>query len=691
MLRRGHWLLLILQIAGTVVLPFPALCNRWPVADTECRRELKVEGEGGSPVTATTTVFLDSRFSGLVLTDTQGAVRPFSLLNREGSRCAIHFDATAGETLFLYPSATAGLPPPQPTHRSGLLHSTRTYDGREVTSVAQFEALWTNAPQQGARFEEQVYSAFNPFGPNTNALHRYDGFLIVAQSGQFQFCLASTDASFLLIDEREIVAWPGKHPVKEGLDGSKRGSVRLDSGTHRITVLQANSGNDSYAIAAMVLPGEQRHFVIGPEYFTRAAYAFVGPLLSREGKRPADFIWDNHYMVTLREHALYEFLFEATPIKDDPAASFAWEFGDGAHADGQKADHLYFALGETQVTLTVTFGDGRKSVCRQAIRVVPRYGQSENDDVRALSLLDRAVKQERESAIQPQGYALITYGYFFFLKEKEAAAFADRVLAAAERLPETDVGPLMNQLALGVQQVNEQYELAERCFRVILQKVKDPAVRASSALHFGGMLNLCLNRPQEAREVLSGIKRQDLIDWEQRLLDIYLADTAMVLDDVATAQKLYATIPKQTSLVTESGVDRKTLFDYHSRYFRVQNLLSQGLYRESLPEVDMLEWEIPEERASPRMNLMKVQALVGNDQPRKAVVCLQRALLAEVDETYTPKLRLELAKLHLAMNQLVQAKHQIALIRKESPWTQEEIEARNLLSVIERKIEEATP
>lgn len=164
-----------------------------------------------------------------------------------------------------------------------------------------------------------------------------------------------------------------------------------------------------------------------------------------------------------------------------------------------------------------------------------------------------------------------------------------------------------------------------------------------------------------------------------------------MLDDLATAQKLYAAIPRQTPLQVGTALDKKALFTYNSRHFRVQNLLSQGLFRESLPEVDMLEWELPEERASPRINLMKVQALVGNGQPRKAIVCLQRALLAEVDETYTPKLRLELAKLYLGQRQFQQARHQIALIRKESPWTHEEIEARRLLDDIERALTEVTP
>jgi len=669
----------------------PALCAAWHVENAVCRKELKVDGADGAPVTATTTVFLDDGFAGFVLTDAQGARRPCGLLNRVGSLCSIHFDAKAGETLFLYPSAEAEMPQPGLDHLSGLRHLVCGYDGQAVTSSALFGKLWKKGAFQGGRFTDQVYSSFNPFGDNAKALHQFDGFIRIVKAGLTTFCLASTDASFLFIDGREVAAWPGKHGIKEGLEGKIRGSVTLEPGLHRFTFQHANSGNDSYAIAAMVLPGEQRHFVIAPESFTRAAYAFVGPLTRRDGQRQADFIWDNHYMVNIESHALHQVKFEAAPLKDSPKATYAWDFGDGTQGVGINAEHLYFARGDTPVTLIVTDGNGQKTVSRQTVRLTPLYGQSENDDARALALLDQAVRQERESGIQPQGYALITHGYFFFLKEAEAAAFAERVLAAVSRIPEADRGPLLTRLALGVQQVDEQYELSERCFRAILENVKDPATRASAALHCGGMLNLCLNRPQMARELLATVRRQDLIDWEQRLLDIYLADTAMVLDDVAAAQKLYAAIPRPNALITGSGIDRNVLFDYNSRTFRLQNLLSQQLFRESLSELDMLEWEIPEERLSPQTNLLKVQALAGNRQPRKAVVCLQRALLARVDESYTPRLRLELARQYLSLGQLAQAKNQLALIRKESPWTQEEIDARKLLTEIERRIEEVAP
>lgn len=690
-MRRGcHFIQLGAGIVLSGVLAKAAF-GAWPDAHSAFRKELKVEGDTGEAVTATTTVFLDDRFTGFFLTDAQGAPRPCGLLNRIGSRISIHFDAKSGELLHLYASDKAGLPSPDFDHRAGLLHQTCTYDGREVTSSAQFTELWKSSTFQGGAFADRVYAAFNPFGPNSNTLHRYDGFLKIDKAGPTAFCTASTDASFLLIDSREVAAWPGKHPIKAGLDGSKRGTVNLTPGLHRFTYLHANSGNDSFAIAAMVLPGEKPHVVIGPEYFSRAAYAFVGPLVHRDGQRQADFLWENRYMVNIRDHALHDLTFEAAPHKEAPEATCDWSFGDGTSGSGAKAEHLYFAPGDHVVTLTVTFSNGQKSVSSQTVRIEPRYGQSENDDARTLGLLDRAVRQERESGIEPQGYALISQGYFFFLKEAQAADFAERLLAAADRIPENDVYPALSELALGVQQVNEQYELAERCFRAILDRVKEPKTRASSALHYGGMLNLCLNRPQDARELLTAIKRPDLLDWEQRLLDIYLADTAMVLDDCATARKQYLAIPKPTAVVSGSKMDRNAMFDYNSRYFRLQNLLSQQLYREGLTELDLLEWEIPEERASPRMNLLKVQALVGNNQPRKAVVCLQRALLADVDETYTPALRLELAKLYVEMNQLAQAKHQISLIRKESPWTREEIEARKLSEEIERKLGEYTP
>jgi len=659
----------------------------WHVDDAHFRRELKVEGEGNSSICVTTTVFTNDRFGGFTLFDARGQPRTFYLLNRTGSRVSIYFTGVPGETLYLYPSNRIALPEQGgPVPITGLRQETRSYDGSTVTSSAQFSELWEQATFLGAGFTDRVYSSYNPFGKNAGALHRYDGTLLIQKPGTTIFCTASTDASFMFINGVEITAWPGKHGVREGLDGSKRGSLNLKAGPCRFTYLHANSGNTSYAIAAMVPPGDRQHYVFSPDMFTPVAYAYVGALKNRNDEKQADFIWENSYMVTIHEHALHEMVFEAAEIGEKNAV-YEWVFDDGVHRTGRKVKHLVFRHGDFPVKLTVSRGNVQ-TICSQVVHVAPRYGQSERDDKRALALLEQAVKQEKDLAIQPEGYALISRGWFFFLREEEATAFAPRVLAAVDRMPEDQLNEVLIELAMGVQQAGERYDLAEKCFRLIIEKVNDSKARAFAALHCSGMLNLCLNRPEDARKMQESINRNDLDPGDQRLLDIYLADTALVLDDFATAEKMYRAIPRPLSPLTDDKLNRDVIFEYNSRFFRLRNLLSQKLYRESLEAVDMIEWDIPEERASPRMNLLKVQALIGNDQPKKAVVCLKRALLAEVEDTYTPKLRLELARLYVKMNSFAQAQHQINILRKESPWSREELEARELLKTMEKRMQD---
>jgi len=43
-------------------------------------RMLQVEGEGGAPVTATTTLFMEDRFTGFTLADASGSPRPCHLI-----------------------------------------------------------------------------------------------------------------------------------------------------------------------------------------------------------------------------------------------------------------------------------------------------------------------------------------------------------------------------------------------------------------------------------------------------------------------------------------------------------------------------------------------------------------------------------------------------------------------------------
>jgi hypothetical protein len=65
----------------------------------------------------------------------------------------------------------------------------------------------------------------------------------------------------------------------------------------------------------------------------------------------------------LRGRAPMEVMFDGSPSErpSDRIASFSWDYGDGAHAAGERVAHRYTQVGDHFVTLTVTDANGAKS------------------------------------------------------------------------------------------------------------------------------------------------------------------------------------------------------------------------------------------------------------------------------------------------------------------------------------------
>lgn len=636
----------------------------------------------------TTTLFIPATRTeplSIRLVDSAGKPRAMDILDRLGDRVTLHFNGRPGETLYAYfvpPAADSAVG--SPALLSGLIRETRAYGGHTINSLDEFQRAWRTATPAGTRFEQQIFSSFNPFGENAAKLHHYQGKINIPADGDYTFCLATTDAGFLLINGRPVAEWPGNHGVGKGLDGSKRGTVSLKKGIHTLDFLHANCGPVNFAVAAFIPPGEKQHTVIPATVFTPAQYAYVGKLENRMAGKQLDFIWENKFMLRFGGDELYQLNLSVTDpdLKDE---RLIWDLGDGLTARGAAVTHYYFKRGNYTVSLRLA-GKTHASVS-QRIKIRPRYGQNENDDRAALKHLRSAARQERKQGIQPEGYVSICRGYLYLLRTRAAVDFVRLALPKADKIPQDKLFPLFYRMALEAQMVDEQYDLAGDCFQAAIKHLKDPALLAKATLHYAGLLNHCLNQPETAKKVLMTVDPKFLTDSiDRRIYRIYLADCALVLDSPGNARKLYEEAGQAEQLIVEGQLDRKKAFAADNRFFTLKNLLSQKLYPEALAELDLLEWYSPREKMSPYLNLLKTEALVGNGQIRKAIVCLERALLGDSDETYRPKLRFELARLSLKTGQFAKAKSQISLIRKEFPFSPEEIQARELLDEIDATI-----
>ena len=94
----------------------------------------------------------------------------------------------------------------------GLVLTGWKYRGGELSDLATtLEAFGKAEPLQRMKFVPNVFRGHNPFGPTGDTCHKYEGWLICPDTGSYVFATSSDDASFLLIDDDQVVAWPGRH------------------------------------------------------------------------------------------------------------------------------------------------------------------------------------------------------------------------------------------------------------------------------------------------------------------------------------------------------------------------------------------------------------------------------------------------------------------------------------------------
>ncbi|MCH2176823.1 MAG: PA14 domain-containing protein [Lentisphaeria bacterium] len=651
----------------------------------EFTKALQVETFKGGSRTVSATLQLPKTLINkqFTIVDTNGKVRPYQTYSTQGSQQKIYFMGRSDEKLTAkwYSSsskkATFRLP------ESGLLLSTKKYNGQAVTSLEEFNELWSQAAMEDRSFVSQVFQSFNPHGPNSKTMSRFDGYIAIKEEGTYTFSIASQDASFLEINGKLITQWPGNHDIHGGLKGERSGKIKLKKGIHRFRYSNA-TGNSKYIMLAAIGEGKNRQ-IIPQDQFTATAYAFIGPL-NKGNKKVADFVYENQYLLTIGAQNMMIYQFDAPKLQFGD--QYVWTLPNGKTLNGRRIKYPFFEEGTYSIKLSIL--DKKQRIigeCEQELVVLPKYGQDQRNENQAKQAITTAMQLLKRDVLPPVAYRYLYEANQYFLLDQAKAQVAQLAVAHKIATKKEAAYTFYYKAALDVQQINEQYELAEACFLSAMQNAPNIQTKNLTRLHYGGMLNLCLNRPLDAKEVLQQIKATELpSEWDRRLLKIYLADTVLVLENYAAAEKAFQAIPPTTNLITENGLNREALFDYNSRYFRVKNLVAQGHYQDSLREMDLLEWYIPEDRLSPALNLIKADALIGNQQPKKAAVCLQRALLAQVDQHYKPQLRLKLADVYMLIGRWVKAKHQLRMIRRESPYSREELEIGSRMKEIDQKL-----
>jgi tetratricopeptide (TPR) repeat protein len=206
-------------------------------------------------------------------------------------------------------------------------------------------------------------------------LYYYKGFFAVDKSGPYSFATISQDDSYLSVDDKLVVSWPGRHDINAGRRGEKQGTVSLEPGVHKLEYLHFSPWPNMFAAAAWEKPGEELRIMTRTDFVPIGRYKIASAGFEDPNKAYAVFEWsaadDFRLEQTGRSFVAMRFEF----VQPNPLARYdcRWTFDDGTAATGERVEHVFLRPGLRSVQLEVRLDDKLLARASQEVYVHPAW------------------------------------------------------------------------------------------------------------------------------------------------------------------------------------------------------------------------------------------------------------------------------------------------------------------------------
>jgi len=293
-----------------------------------------------------------------------------------GEPMDIIFDSTKG-----YPSYLVYLVPKagQPADKSwepkaGLTLETKwTNKGlRSSDKLPQFQEAFDKTDQTVGRsmvddiqhsfpiHRKPAYDTSNPPSKSGFGFYYYKGYFEVPKAGQYTFATISRWDSYISIDGKQVVSWPGKHNIYGGTRGEKKGNVSLKPGIHKLEYFNYSDWGNMFAVAAWKKPGEELRVMTRTDFVPYGYYEAVSTDFQEPDKPYAAFEWSVSDDFRLEPEGLAFVLMRFEAIRPDAIKrySYRWTFDDGTIETGETVEHVFLRPALRKVKLEVSL-DGK--------------------------------------------------------------------------------------------------------------------------------------------------------------------------------------------------------------------------------------------------------------------------------------------------------------------------------------------
>jgi len=311
-----------------------------------------------------------------------------------------------------------------------LLETRRVPPATNCNNWEEMQKVWASAQEtDGSGFVPLIYFGMNPYGKSESFASHFTGYLLPPSGGQLLLYTLSSDASFVLVNDRYTLGWPGKHSPS-CLPADVRGAeISATSSPIKIDYYQVKGAGPEQPGMVLGWKKEGRF-----ETVPATAWGHPGESdlthIETNGNQPiplADIRPTSTLSYGDGDYCLADYGLRY-PVPD--GWTIDWQFGDGTRAAGSGGKHVFTSLEPQKVT--VQLQRGKQVLSGSRIVGFPQTlpAASVNRADQRQGYLD-AILSEGPAGRDPAGLRALAKFVLDFGTEPQAMPFA-RALAATD-------------------------------------------------------------------------------------------------------------------------------------------------------------------------------------------------------------------------------------------------------------------
>ena len=570
----------------------------------------------------------------------------------------VAFEALPNITRYYIYYGNPGAPPPTPweIQRGVLLEARQWVLADRPAALPVIEAAWQKARPVGADFVSHISFGHHPFAADgTPTVFHYTGWFIPPRPGTYSIATSSDGGSWVVIDGRPVVAWPGPHgPVR---DARHAQDVVLTQALHRIDYWNVSHSGRTMMVAAWKAPGDNQYRAIPPAVFLPVAGAKLVEVDLKGETLVADFFaehadeawWPSRYAVRMAFRNL------SKVVTVGRSGRFDWDFGDGQTSAELEPTHVYLAPGDYTVSLKASRAT-LSNTFRTNVRVERDWFNQASRDVTPIARYAEAVARYDLAKLDVRNLVLAVDLFNHQKMQQPLIAAAAELTLKRDGVLEKDL--VDNGLLLGrTLRAAGRADEALRAYRSIEPRIKAGRRRAEIAVQIGETLRTDLLRYDEAEKeyqrVLKTYTTTAGAEAELRRAHIGLGDVWRHRGDGEKAREAYAaaaairlTFQPPNVVAVRVG----TLARYVEEYTRERQ------WEWAFQFSDDWAWEFPLDKLKGHWSLLRAKALLARGDRPAALREAMDLLGASPDSTYAVRLLMFAAECHVADGQTDKAR-----------------------------------